>query len=544
VPQDFYTLEQAAERLGVATDRLSEMSRKREVRSFLDRGTLRFRKQEIDELARQRGMGSDVELQLGDSSVEQQPAAPMPGSGSDVVPFRPGEDSGQVVFPAPKSAPKLAPGSDNEVKLVNEGSAIQLSVGDQSASSTSAINLGGHKGGKHGDSGNLVTDDDSDVKLVDEGSVVNLGGDEYRAGSDSDVRLEELGSGSSLLPDSGVRLVDDRPKSGKGKKSDVASPTEEINLDEELRRMEEALSPSEVKKTVEQTSPFEVAKTPPSSKQKKPDSSSDFDFSAALPPKSDSSVEIDLGRDVTGGGASGINLGKPSDSGRSLTDSSEEESITFELEPEQHATKAKTPPRGQPAPAEIDSSSEFELTLDDESGVGLKADSSSRPIKSDIGLKDDSGSDELKLGPSSSGEMNLDTSDFELALDEEPNAEGAETGSEVIVIDEGAEENDATAVRPEALDALEAEEIPELTEEEELSVEAAADEEDAVVPSGPVVEAAPADWGFWSILHLPTALVLLFVGFLLIEMMRSIWSYNQPTLVGSKIFEMFAGMLK
>src|SRR4051794_19057899 len=96
MPQDFYTLEQAAERLGIAPDRLSDMSRKREVRSFHDRGTLRFRKQEIDELARQRGMGSDAELQLGDSSVEQQPAAGggMPGSGSDVVPFKPGEDSG------------------------------------------------------------------------------------------------------------------------------------------------------------------------------------------------------------------------------------------------------------------------------------------------------------------------------------------------------------------------------------------------------------------------------------------------------------------
>ena len=68
-------------------------------------------------------------------------------------------------------------------------------------------------------------------------------------------------------------------------------------------------------------------------------------------------------------------------------------------------------------------------------------------------------------------------------------------------------------------------------------------------PSSPpvtyaVVEAAPAEWGWWSIIHLPTALILLFVGFLLLEMLRSIWSYNQPTLVGSKVFEMFSGMLK
>jgi excisionase family DNA binding protein len=547
MPQDFYSLEQAAERLGVTADRMKEMARRNEVRSFTDRGTQRFRKQEIDELARQRGMGSDGDLQLADSKT--QPA--LPAQGSDVFPFKvPEADTGVAVFPTPPGGAKQPPGSDNDVKLVPEGSSLELEVNAPGGGpSSSAINVGGSKKSRSG-SGKLVTDADSDVKLVDENSVVNIGKDEHRPGSDSDVRLDELGSGTGLMPDSGVRLVDDRPPSSKARKADLSSPTEEINLDEELRRMEEALTP-DARKALESTSPFELGKAPPSSaKMKKPpDSSSDFDFTAALPPRSDDSVELDMGmdlaRDVTSGsgaGASGIDLAKPSDSGRSLT-GSDEESITFELEPD--AQKGHTPPRGQPqAKAEVDSSSEFELTLDDESSIApMGSSSSNKPIQADkvLGLKgDDSGSDELRIGASSSGDLNLESSDFELALDEEP-AQAGETGSEVIVIDEGAEEGEPTAVRPEALDALEAEEIAEI--DEELSVEAAA-EEGEVVPAGPVVEAAPAEWGWWSIIHLPTALVLLFVGFLLIEMLRSIWSYNQPTMVGSKIFEMFAGMLK
>src|SRR5436305_5188896 len=64
----YYTLEQAAQVLQTTPDKLKEMAKNNEVRAFQDRGNLRFRAQEIDELARLRGLGSDPELQLGEAA--------------------------------------------------------------------------------------------------------------------------------------------------------------------------------------------------------------------------------------------------------------------------------------------------------------------------------------------------------------------------------------------------------------------------------------------------------------------------------------------
>ena len=73
----YYTLEQAAQVLKTTPDKLKEMAKKNEVRAFQDRGNLRFRVQEIDELARTRGLGSDPALPLGDAS-KGGPASPSP----------------------------------------------------------------------------------------------------------------------------------------------------------------------------------------------------------------------------------------------------------------------------------------------------------------------------------------------------------------------------------------------------------------------------------------------------------------------------------
>src|SRR4029077_12781429 len=64
MPQ-YYTLEEAAKLLATTPDELKLMAKKGELRPFQDRGTLRFRSQEIDEMARRRGRGSEPDLQLG-----------------------------------------------------------------------------------------------------------------------------------------------------------------------------------------------------------------------------------------------------------------------------------------------------------------------------------------------------------------------------------------------------------------------------------------------------------------------------------------------
>ena len=62
----FYTLEEAARMLGISPDDLKKMAQRNEIRHFSDRGSMRFRAQEIEELARRRGRGSDPELQIAD----------------------------------------------------------------------------------------------------------------------------------------------------------------------------------------------------------------------------------------------------------------------------------------------------------------------------------------------------------------------------------------------------------------------------------------------------------------------------------------------
>ena len=52
----YYTLEEAARILGTTPDELKLLARRGELRPFQDRGTLRFRTQEIDELARMLGL--------------------------------------------------------------------------------------------------------------------------------------------------------------------------------------------------------------------------------------------------------------------------------------------------------------------------------------------------------------------------------------------------------------------------------------------------------------------------------------------------------
>ncbi len=62
----FYTLDEAARVLGVDPQMLTAKAQSREVRAFLDGGSWRFRVADIDELARQQGLGSNAEPQLSD----------------------------------------------------------------------------------------------------------------------------------------------------------------------------------------------------------------------------------------------------------------------------------------------------------------------------------------------------------------------------------------------------------------------------------------------------------------------------------------------
>src|SRR3954454_15077553 len=96
--QGFYGLDEAAAILGMPADQLNQMAQKREIRAFADRGTWRFRSQDIDEMARRMGHGSAPELQLGEPPAKP-PASPSPKGAAKPA------DS-----PPPKSASKTVDG--------------------------------------------------------------------------------------------------------------------------------------------------------------------------------------------------------------------------------------------------------------------------------------------------------------------------------------------------------------------------------------------------------------------------------------------------
>src|SRR5262249_15827095 len=93
--QGYYTLQEAAEVLGMGLDDLKGLAQKNQIRSFQDRGPPRFRIQDIQELQRQRIGNSDPEMVLGDAVSPKPLVAPAPKSGN-------------VKTPRPKSGAKGA----------------------------------------------------------------------------------------------------------------------------------------------------------------------------------------------------------------------------------------------------------------------------------------------------------------------------------------------------------------------------------------------------------------------------------------------------
>ncbi len=455
--QGYYTLQEAAQVLGMDVDELKGIAQKNQIRSFQDRGTLRFRIQDVQELYRQRLGNSDPEMVLGDAISPK---------------------------PAPASAPKS--GVHKTSKLASAAKAEDLfgfklqesvEVGAESLSAgSSAVRKAGAKSGppKSGPK-TPKQGSDSDVKLVADNSdtfSIQLGEDIKPNVGDSDVRLGEIGTNKKVAggssrrsdvgqrsrhgaspADSGVRLVPmqddsdirlgahDPSATDSDIRLGVAPPsprshesmdqTEEINLDEEIKKLEAAakktpetkfqtdpsklgkpgspfeLSDSDIddKPKKDGTSDFEIAaagaKTPKPKRSPKSGAKKSTEFELAAGGDSDEDFSLELDDGAEGSPRSGINLGRPSDKGISLENKDDSDDSAFELNFDGgHSTP-------KPAKDAGDSDSEFELSLDDSSAE--------TPALKDA--SDDSAF-ELSLGDDSATEMGDSDGDFELALDD------------------------------------------------------------------------------------------------------------------------------
>jgi excisionase family DNA binding protein len=498
--QQYLTLEEAAKYLQMPPDELREMAKKKAVRAFQDRGTWRFRSQDVEELARLRGLGSDAQLQLGEAARKTpQPkkvsdAEPLPADFTledDEVPIG-REKLGGSGPRSSKSGPRSPkPGSDSDVRLVMDSN---VAPGD------SEVKFDQPAGSKPGSSKRKLPGTDSGVRLVPPEHP-----------TDSDVKLDPSGKDSgarkSKSPsDSDIRLQEATPKK---KGPDASHITEEIDLDAEAARHAEKQKktvkgkPTQVANAGLPTqSPFELSepdleleakKKGEKPAGKKKDSSSDFELIAFDSTKSPVELgsgeipllhgdeEVALGSEVRSPktGNSGINLQDPADSGISLEEGGSDDMIEFELKPDVESPSAKPTAKGGKKPAEKpaakpaakkpepkkpepkkkaekktekeDSSDEFELSVDDDSSktdsssefeLSLDADSSSETdSSSEFELSLEEADDKGKSDESSDSEFELTLDDEGgLAVEEEAGDIFEETNFDVPPIDESGSE--------------------------------------------------------------------------------------------------------
>lgn len=446
----YYTLEQAAKVLRIDPEQLKEMARKKEIRAFQDRSGWRFRAQEIDEMARERGFGSDPELPLGEA------AKVKPGDSSgEVFNFSlEADDSDEVALgnePISTEKPSSRPGSgskkpsgskspppkassDSDVRLVLEGSDVDFSIDpeDSKAPASKAPVSPPPKIGSSKSRGAPPVQEDSGVRIVP-----------LDQPSDSDVKIVPASPHDSDVPVSPQRAKkksdsDIRVEEMAKKKNQDQLVTEEIDLDAEERKAAEARAKATKQKPKPGSSPILPAGSPFELSEKdapprKPgrasaaaeadsDSSSDFE----LRPMADSSSPLEVGSDElaalrnddevglgelnAGKGATGINLQDPADSGISLEQESSDE-MQFDLSLD-NADKASATPT--PAEAKSDSSSDFELSVPEETSSPTEGSSSDF----ELSLQEEDASPTEGTSSSSEFELSLDPEAGDLVLDE------------------------------------------------------------------------------------------------------------------------------
>jgi excisionase family DNA binding protein len=191
----YLSLEEAASMLGLSSEQLMRLREQGQIRGFADRGSWKFREQDVEEFQRTQQADSSPDIPIirdsSSSSVLAEPDADLTASDSDVRLFF--DDS---VFEDDKAQGVSDAGSDLRLSG-DSGPKLEGDTGDE-------LDLSGW------DSSPKLSDSDSDVKLVGAGTEADM--DLARTGkmsdSDSDVILANDSDLKLSDSDSDVRLTD------------------------------------------------------------------------------------------------------------------------------------------------------------------------------------------------------------------------------------------------------------------------------------------------------------------------------------------------
>lgn len=345
----YLSLEEAAERVGLSRDEVMRLREKGDLRGFADRGTWKFKYEDVEELARRRQANSDPDLpflvddpesgsalSISDDELGEQPTIIRGGKKDDSdIKLESGDVHGSWTK-------KSQMDSDSDINLTKEwGSGKPLPKGaaprgeQDSDSDVRAVEetLLSHKGNPDKTEA-FVMDSDSDVKLVDDapGRPAVPFAKELK-GSDSEIRL------TNDVTSSEIRLIPDRGRGGSDSNaSDVRTAADSMASDIRLAPLDNDVS--DIRKSPIDNDVSDIRFAP----QEAP---SDSDVALLRP--GDSSIALDFTPDEGEGASvltdesgialagdsammlaseSGISLEGPSDSGISL-ESRDEEGITL-----------------------------------------------------------------------------------------------------------------------------------------------------------------------------------------------------------------------
>jgi excisionase family DNA binding protein len=515
----YLSIEEAAEQLGIASAELNRLREKGVIRAFADRGTWKFKEEDVEKLGRSRQADSDPDVPLHQPDDE--------GSGADLL-FTDEDTLGNqptIISKKPDDS-----GSDSDVRLIFDDS-LQITepkAGPPQDDSDSDVKLAG---GVPAAPAKAADDSDSDVKLA--GGAPAASADD----SDSDVKLAGTAAGAPAGgSDSDVKLVtDDMPvKETSGSDSDV--------------RLVSSDSSSEVKLTGSGSSgsvpimPEEGGSTI----LVDPAGSSVID--------DESGISLGEGSDIPLASDSGISLERPNDSGISLSDESsivlsEDSGISLAgekssvIKSDSGISLSKQPPKKKGAPPSPSDSDDLTGTVP-LMDVPLAQDEDLLDTQMEVpSLGDSSESGEL-FGSGEGDSTNV------ITLDDEEDA-GYDVTSEIPRGAAALEEDEEAVIEDEPVDV--SDEL--VGEDDELAEDVfgaededfASDEESGeslaelpVAPRGMV--AAEQDWGMGTHVALWASTALMVAcGTVLFDMVRNMWhtdtaSHNP---VASMLLDMF-----
>jgi len=211
----YLSLDEAASMLGMPREEITRLREKGDLRGFADRGTWKFKVEDIENLGRSRQADSDPEVPMMLDESESGDAIVV----EDDVPDLFADDAAP---PEDSSVDRdLLSNSDSDVRLILDDELADV-VKDEMGDSDSDVKLVGDAGDSDsdvklvGDAG----DSDSDVKLADDATVREI----TMPDSDSDVKLAMPVEESAKLDrsDSDVQLLSDSAAIGNASDSDVA----------------------------------------------------------------------------------------------------------------------------------------------------------------------------------------------------------------------------------------------------------------------------------------------------------------------------------